>query len=105
MIKEGMANRYRRHAEMAGVVRSWAEKRFSLFAEKGHRSNTITVIEKGKMDFGTMHTLLKQKGLEISAGYGKIKEQTFRIGHMGDLTVDDIKLLVRTIDEVLEGMK
>ncbi|MDD1773233.1 MAG: alanine--glyoxylate aminotransferase family protein [Methanomassiliicoccales archaeon] len=105
MIKEGMANRYRRHAEMAGVVRSWAEKRFALFAEKGHRSNTITVIEKGKMDFGTMHTLLKQKGLEISAGYGKIKERTFRVGHMGDLTVDDIKLLTRTIDEVLEGMK
>jgi aspartate aminotransferase-like enzyme len=52
-----------------------------------------------------MYAMLKQKGFEISAGYGKIKEQTFRIGHMGDLTVDDVKLLVRTIDEVLEGMK
>lgn len=105
MIKEGMANRYRRHAEMAEVVRSWASKRFSLYAEEGYRSNTITVIQKGNLDFGTMYVMLKQKGFEISAGYGKIREQTFRIGHMGDLTVDDVKLLVRTIDEVLEGMK
>jgi aspartate aminotransferase-like enzyme len=105
IIKEGMANRCRRHAEMARVVRSWAENRFALYAEEDHRSNTITVIRKGNTDFGTMHAMLKHKGFEISAGYGKIKEQTFRIGHMGDLTVDDVKLLVRNIDEVLEVMK
>lgn len=102
MISEGMPNRYRRHAEMAEVVRSWASRRLGLFAEEGHRSNTITVVNKDGIDFKAMHARLKGRGFEISDGYGKIKEQTFRIGHMGDLTVEDVKRLVSAIDESLE---
>ncbi|MHC4539823.1 MAG: alanine--glyoxylate aminotransferase family protein, partial [Planctomycetota bacterium] len=32
-------------------------------------------------------------------GYGKLKEQTFRIAHMGDITLDDLKELLMWIDE------
>ena len=32
-------------------------------------------------------------------GYGKLKEQTFRIAHMGDITMDDVKELLGWIDE------
>jgi len=32
-------------------------------------------------------------------GYGKLKEQTFRIAHMGDITLDDLKELLAWIDE------
>lgn len=105
MIKEGMGNRYRRHADMAEVVRSWASKRLGLYAEEGYRSNTITVVNKGDLDFELMHEKLKEKDLEISAGYGKIVGETFRIGHMGDLTVEDVRFLVRTIDEIMEAMR
>jgi len=34
-------------------------------------------------------------------GYGKLKEQTFRIAHMGDITLDDLKELLAWIDEEL----
>jgi aspartate aminotransferase-like enzyme len=32
-------------------------------------------------------------------GHGKLKEQTFRIAHMGDITLDDLKELLAWIDE------
>jgi aspartate aminotransferase-like enzyme len=32
-------------------------------------------------------------------GYGKLKEETFRIAHMGDITLDDITELLAWIDE------
>ncbi len=32
-------------------------------------------------------------------GYGKLKEQTFRIAHMGDITLDDLKELLGWIEE------
>jgi aspartate aminotransferase-like enzyme len=32
-------------------------------------------------------------------GNGKLKEETFRIAHMGDITIDDLKELLNCIDE------
>jgi len=102
MLAEGMPARYRRHQEMKALVHSWAEGRDGLYAQKGFRSDTISVINKGDMPFDTFHSALKEKGYEISNGYGKIKDTTFRIGHMGDLTVADIKELIEKMDETLE---
>jgi len=37
----------------------------------------------------------------ISNGYGKLKEKTFRIAHMAELTLTDIKELLSNIDDIL----
>jgi len=105
MLKEGMTNRYSRHHAMAETARDWARKRFKLYAEEGYLSETITVVETGKLDVGRLDKDLKARGFEVSPGYGKLKDNTFRIGHMGDLTVKDVKDLLKALDEVLEAMK
>jgi aspartate aminotransferase-like enzyme len=105
ILKEGMPARYRRHQEMAELVRSWARKRFGVFAEPGHLSDTITVINRGDIDFSKLNKGLKERGFEISNGYGDIKDATFRVGHMGDLTVEEVRGLLKNMDEVLEAMK
>ena len=105
MLKEGMANRYARHHAMAETARAWARKRFKLYAEEGYLSETITVVEAEKLDMGRLDKDLKARGFEVSPGYGKLKDTTFRIGHMGDLTVKDVQDLLKTIDGVVEAMK
>jgi aspartate aminotransferase-like enzyme len=105
MLKEGMTNRYARHHVMAETARDWARKRFKLYAEEGFLSETITVVETGKLDVVRLDKELKARGFEVSPGYGKLKESTFRIGHMGDLTVKDVKDLLKVLDDVLEVMK
>jgi aspartate aminotransferase-like enzyme len=105
MLKEGRANRYARHHEMAESARAWAQKRFKLYAEKGYESETITVVESGKLDFARLDKELKSRGFEVSPGYGKIKDSTFRIGHMGDLTMKDMNDLFKALDDSLEAMK
>jgi aspartate aminotransferase-like enzyme len=105
MLKEGMGVRYQRHKEMAEHTRNWARKHFGLYAEQGFRSLTITVVETGHFDFATFEKKLKERGFEISPGYGKIKDNTFRIGHMGDLTMTDMVDLTNVMDTVLEEMK
>lgn len=104
-LREGMANRYARHRQMAEMVRNWAKKNLGLYAEPGYMSDTITVIQRGSVDFSKLQKGLKERGYEISNGYGDIKETTFRIGHMGDLTVEEVRGLLKNIDEVLEGQK
>ena len=38
----------------------------------------------------------------LSNGYGKLKEKTFRIAHMGDLQMSDIDELLGAIEEILK---
>ena len=104
ILAEGMQSRYRRHREMADLVRKWSSKVGGMFPEEGAQSNTIGVLNRGNLDFDRFHTALKARGYEISGGYGGVKEKTFRIGHMGDLTPARVKDLLSVMDEVLEEM-
>lgn len=105
ILAEGMPARYRRHQEMADMVGKWADEKFNgLFPEEGYRSKTIGVINRGDLDFDAFHAKLKEKGYEISNGYGDVKQSTFRIGHMGDITPSMLKELLSAMDKVLEEM-
>jgi len=100
---EGLESRYARHGAMANVTRGWAESRFDLFAEERARSNTITCVANSRrMDVGRFIGLVAARGFGVSNGYGKLKEATFRIGHMGDHTVAGIEELLAAMDDVLK---
>jgi aspartate aminotransferase-like enzyme len=45
---------------------------------------------------------LGKRGMQISNGYGDIKEKTFRIAHMGDLTMADMKDVTSAIADILK---
>ncbi len=103
MLAEGMERRFARHAEMASIVQSWAEKHFGVFPEEGYWSPTLTCIRNTKeIDVaGLIDRLADEYNLRIANGYGDIKEKTFRIAHMGDTQVDEIEGLLRAIERVL----
>jgi predicted phosphoserine aminotransferase len=102
---EGLEARYARHRAMAEATRAWAGERFGLFAEAGARSDTITCITNTRgMKVADFVTRLGRRGYGVSNGYGRLKEATFRIGHMGDHTVDAIRGLLGAMDEVLKEM-
>jgi len=105
ILAEGMTARYRRHREMGDMVRMWASRLGGIFPEDGYRSDTIGVINRGGLDFDEFHKRLKEKGYEISNGYGDVKDKTFRIGHMGDAAPEGLRTLIDTMDEILEEMQ
>lgn len=99
---EGVENRFARHIEMAKYIREWGKKHFDLLAEEGYQSNTLTVIKNTKgFDVSAVNKELAGMGLEIAAGYGKMKETTFRISHMGDYTMEDMKFVTSSMEKVL----
>jgi predicted phosphoserine aminotransferase len=100
---EGLEARYARHRAMADATRAWAAGRFGLFAEEKARSNTVTcVANTRRMDVARFLGALGARGFAVSNGYGKLKEITFRIGHMGDHTVEGLQELLQAMDEVLK---
>ena len=103
--REGLENRYTRHRTMAGTVRAWAEENFELFAEEGARSDTVTCVRNSRgVSIAGMVSRLAERGFGVSTGYGRLKETTFRIGHMGDHTPAGISGLLGEIDDVLKGV-
>jgi aspartate aminotransferase-like enzyme len=101
LVNEGMENVWKRHAEMAEFVRGWAKEKFELFCEEKYASNTLTTIKntKGINVAETIAAIQQKHNTIFGNGYGKLKEQTFRIAHMGDITMDDLKELLGWIDE------
>lgn len=99
---EGIENRFARHEEMAKFMRAWAKKHFGLVADENHLSNTLTVIKKPEnVDISDLNKKLAEYGVVIASGYGKLKESSFRISHMGDYTMEDMKLVTSSIEKAL----
>jgi len=101
LVNEGMENVWKRHVEMAEFVRGWAKERFELFCDEKYASNTLTTIKnsKGINVAETIAAIQEKHNTIFGNGYGKLKEQTFRIAHMGDICMGDLKELLGWIDE------
>lgn len=103
ILDEGLDNRFLRHKELATYVRDWGREHFELFANERYLSNTLTNIANTReIDVAALNQELGRRGFQISNGYGKLKDKTFRIAHMADCTLDDIKELMGNIDDILK---
>jgi len=103
ILAEGIENRFARHAAMAKRVQEWAEKQsLSMYAPEGFRSQTVTTIKNERdIDLADLNAFLMQRGMRIANGYGPLKNITFRIAHMGEIQMDDLKELFTAMEEYL----
>ncbi len=102
ILAEGLENRWARHAEMAKYIQDWARKYFALFSDERYLSNTVTCIANTRgISVADLNKALGERGMTLSNGYGDLKEKTFRIAHMADATMDDMKKLTTAIEDIL----
>ena len=102
MLEEGHHRRDERHREMAEYTREWAREHFDLYAEEGYRSQTVTCVENAR-DINveaTVEAVSERYDMVFASGYGAISEESFRIGHMGEHTVESIQALTDAIEDV-----
>lgn len=105
---EGVDARAARHLRMAERCWSWTEEvgaryGLSLFAPAGFRAPTVTTIGVPPTLPGSdVAARLKQRGFTIGSGYGKLKDATIRIGHMGDHTLDGLNRLLSELEEIIK---
>lgn len=102
ILAEGLEGRWARHIEMAHFVQGWARKYFKLYGDQRYLSPTVSNIENNRgLSVSELNTALGQRGALISNGYGALKEKCFRIAHMGDLRLDDLRWLTAQIEDIL----
>ncbi len=101
LVKEGMENVWARHKEMAEFVRGWAREKFEVFCEDQYASDTLTTVKntRGINVAETIKAVQNKHNTIFGNGYGQLKDKTFRIAHMGDITMGNLKELLGWIDE------
>jgi aspartate aminotransferase-like enzyme len=102
ILAEGLESRWARHQEVAAYVQDWARRYFALYSDERYLSPTVTNVENTRgISVAGLNEELGRRGAMISNGYGDLKEKCFRIAHMGDLALDDLKWLTGQIEDVL----
>ncbi len=106
---EGLEARWRRHDAMAQRTRAWVRelaartgRAFAVLAPEGRRSPTITGVRLPEDRTGSeVARAARERGFTIAPGYGRLRESTFRIGHMGDHTLEELEALLEMLDWAL----
>lgn len=111
IVEEGLEVRWRRHQQMADHTHLWVarlaaetNRHFEIVASPGYRSPTVTAVRlpnPEEMSGPEVVDRLGERGYTIAAGYGKLKQETIRIGHMGDHTMEQLEGLLDELGKVL----
>jgi aspartate aminotransferase-like enzyme len=107
MVAEGIDARWARHSAMRAMTESWCTaNELAILATEGSRSPTVTAIRlPDGITPGAMVNAVSERGFVIGGGYGKMKDVTFRIGHMGDHTPDRLALCLAACADALHSLR
>lgn len=106
---EGLENRWRRHRDMARRTHAWVEETaertgqpLRVLAPEGFRSPTVTAVcLPAGLDGPSVAARLRERGYTVAPGYGKLRQETIRVGHMGDHTLEELEPLLAALQELL----
>ena len=109
MEEEGMEARWDRHLAMAQRRWAWVDEvrertglGLGVLAPPGSRSATVTCITLPEgLAAPEVVAAVRDRGVVIGGGYGKLAPSTVRIGHMGDHTVSEVEAVLAVLEEVL----
>lgn len=107
---EGLEERWRRHERMAERTHAWVQGLaqrtglpFQVLAPPGYRAPTVTAVRLPEGLAGpTVAVALRERGFTVAPGYGRLKKETFRIGHMGDHTTEELDVLLEALEQVID---
>lgn len=105
--KEGLESRFQRHKQLGMRTRMWArDANLEMFPEKGYESDTVSTIKNTfNIDYSEMVNLMLSKGYRIVNGYGDLMGKTFRIGHMGEITLKDLEEMLEVLTDIISKLR
>jgi aspartate aminotransferase-like enzyme len=99
---EGLEARFERHRRMRDLTLERTARFARPRGDRDHASTTVTALEP-VLPVETIRGEMKKRGFTLGGGYGQWKDSTFRIGHMGDISVEDLTTMLDALGEVARG--
>ncbi|MEP6731152.1 MAG: alanine--glyoxylate aminotransferase family protein [bacterium] len=112
IVEETMPVRWARHAAMAARTYEWVDALAArhgdglrVLASAGQRSPSVTsVILPASLASSRVLKAVSERGFTIGSGYGKNKETSVRIGHMGDHTLEGLERCLAACDDAFDSL-
>jgi aspartate aminotransferase-like enzyme len=101
IFAEGLENRFARHRKMRECIEQWAlnQKEMHLVAPVGRRADTVSAIRlPDHLSSAEVIGVLDRDGFQVAAGLDEDLGHVIRIGHMAEVTVDQLERLLATLD-------
>ena len=92
LIEEGRTATWARHAAIAAAAQAGLETLgMELVAESAHRSSTVTAAWLPEaLEWAPFNAAMRSRGLSVAGGQGKWAGRILRLGHMGDVRIEEI---------------
>jgi len=100
---EGLEARWKRHEEMRRITRERTEAYAEPSCPIERGSMSVTALRPKSGTAPDVVAAMKKRGFILGSGYGKWREETFRIGHMGDITIAALESMLTVLGEVCAG--
>jgi len=104
ILAEGLDNVFARHAQVAQTARDGIKSLgFCLFPEQKYASNTVTAVKVARnTSVDKLRQILRDEyDVVLAGGQRKLSGKIFRIGHLGWVSQDDIKVVLQALKRAL----
>lgn len=106
ILDEGLKERFRRHKRLALAFQNGLmELGFNLLAAEEIRADTLSaVLYPPDIEDLSFRKKLSENGVLVSAGKGVLAGKVFRLGHMGNISENDVVATLSIIEKTLSDI-
>ena len=106
ITEEGMEARFARHDLLARAMRAGlAALGFGFFTAPAFLASTLSVAAYPEgLDDKAFRSTLYENGVVVAGGLAQTAGRVFRMGHMGNLTADDVVFALEAVETTLQSL-
>ncbi len=101
--EEGLERRWARHTALRDTTIERTSRFADLIPPISHASPSVSALRPRKIAPKDLLDAMRAIGFTLGSGYGEWKEDTFRIGHMGDVSATSLNTMLDALDEAAGG--
>ncbi|HVR41898.1 MAG TPA: alanine--glyoxylate aminotransferase family protein [Thermoanaerobaculia bacterium] len=98
--EEGLEERWKRHRMMRDRTLERTAAYAEPASERSALSPSVTALMPARITAAELLAAMRAEGFVLGSGYGKWKDSTFRIGHMGDVTAADLDAMLGVLERI-----
>jgi alanine-glyoxylate transaminase/serine-glyoxylate transaminase/serine-pyruvate transaminase len=106
ILEEGLEDRFERHDLFAAALRSGlAALGFSFFTDPSFAASTLSVLRyPDGVEDKAFRAGLSANGVVVAGGLGPTAGRVFRMGHMGNLTMAQVRFAMEAVEKTLGAL-
>jgi len=106
ILEEGIEERFERHEAYGEAIRAGlGALGFSFFTDPSFLASTLSVVRyPDGVDDKAFRAGLNANGVVVAGGLAQTAGKVFRMGHMGNLTSAQVRLVIDAVEKTLAGL-